>query len=160
MSDYLTKRYDVKECATHIVYWVNLNFEVRNLIDASTDLHIVTHTNVCQLDVFCDRLKFCSTACLDCCTGQNKGRYREKSSYSYSSHNGFGSRLKAPTTVLLLKHFSFFGPPFLFSCLGGMYFEVVKNHSNLKLQIRKYNRRKKANSEESAHTALALCFDT
>ena len=28
--------------------------------------------------VFCDRLKFGSTAALDCRTGQNKGRYHEK----------------------------------------------------------------------------------
>jgi hypothetical protein len=28
--------------------------------------------------VFCDRLKFCSTAALNCRTGQNKGRYRKK----------------------------------------------------------------------------------
>ena len=48
MSDYLTKRYDVKECATHIVYWVNLKFKVCNLIDASADIHIATHTNVCM----------------------------------------------------------------------------------------------------------------
>ena len=30
------------------------------------------------MGVFCDRLKLCSTAALDCRTGQNKGRYREK----------------------------------------------------------------------------------
>ena len=28
--------------------------------------------------VFCDRLKLCYTAALDCRIGQNKGRYREK----------------------------------------------------------------------------------
>ena len=61
-----------------IVYWVNLKFKVPNLIDASVDTHIVTNTNVCQLDAFCDRLKFCSTSALDCRTGQNKGRYCEK----------------------------------------------------------------------------------
>ena len=30
------------------------------------------------MGVFCDRLKLGSTASLDCRTGQNKGRYREK----------------------------------------------------------------------------------
>ena len=30
------------------------------------------------MGVFCDRLKLCSTAALDCRTGQNKGRYHEK----------------------------------------------------------------------------------
>ena len=30
------------------------------------------------MGVFCDRLKFGSTAALDCGTGQNKGRYCEK----------------------------------------------------------------------------------
>ena len=30
------------------------------------------------MGVFCDRLTLCSTAALDCRTGQNKGRYREK----------------------------------------------------------------------------------
>ena len=30
------------------------------------------------MGVFCDKLKLCSTAALDCRTGQNKGRYREK----------------------------------------------------------------------------------
>ena len=30
------------------------------------------------MDVFCDRLKFCSTAALDCRTGQDKGRYCKK----------------------------------------------------------------------------------
>ena len=30
------------------------------------------------MSVFCDRLKLCSTAALDCRTGQNKGRYRKK----------------------------------------------------------------------------------
>ena len=30
------------------------------------------------MGVFCDKLKFGSTAALDCRTGQNKGRYHEK----------------------------------------------------------------------------------
>ena len=30
------------------------------------------------MGVFCDRLKFCSTAALDCHTGQNKGRFCKK----------------------------------------------------------------------------------
>ena len=30
------------------------------------------------MGVFCDRLKLCSTAALDCQTGQNKGRYLVK----------------------------------------------------------------------------------
>ena len=30
------------------------------------------------MGVFCDRLKLCSIAALDCQTGQNKGRYRKK----------------------------------------------------------------------------------
>ena len=30
------------------------------------------------MGIFCDRLKFGSTAALDCPTGQNKGRYHEK----------------------------------------------------------------------------------
>ena len=30
------------------------------------------------MSVFCDRLKFGSTAALDCHTGQSKGRYRKK----------------------------------------------------------------------------------
>ena len=30
------------------------------------------------MGVFCDRLKFGSTAALDCCTGQNKDRYCQR----------------------------------------------------------------------------------
>ena len=30
------------------------------------------------MSVFCDMLKFGSTAALDCCIGQNKGRYLKK----------------------------------------------------------------------------------
>ena len=30
------------------------------------------------MGVFCDRLNLCSSAALDCLTGQNKGRYRKK----------------------------------------------------------------------------------
>ena len=30
------------------------------------------------MGVFCDRLRFGSTEALDCCTGQNKGRYSKK----------------------------------------------------------------------------------
>ena len=38
------------------------------------------------MGVFCEIFKFGSTAPLNCCTGQNKGRYRKKkSSYCYSS---------------------------------------------------------------------------
>ena len=39
-----------------------------------------------RMSVYCGWLKFGSTAALNCCTGQNKGRYRKKkSSYCYSS---------------------------------------------------------------------------
>ena len=33
------------------------------------------------MGVFCDRIKFGSTAALDCHTGQNKGRYIAKNCY-------------------------------------------------------------------------------
>ena len=35
-----SKRYDVKECVTHGVYWVNLKFKDRNSIDALRCIHI------------------------------------------------------------------------------------------------------------------------
>jgi hypothetical protein len=42
-------------------------------------IHIHVQQYVYQLmGVFCDRLKLGSTAVLDCLTGQNKDRYREK----------------------------------------------------------------------------------
>ena len=63
----------------HTVYLVNLKFEDRHSIEASADIHIAIHRYVYQLmGVFCDRLKLCSTAALDCQTGQNKGRYLVK----------------------------------------------------------------------------------
>ena len=69
------KRYDVKECATHGVYWVNLKFKDHNSIKAS----LYTYLCICMLmGVFCDRLNLCSTAALNCRTGQTKSRYCKK----------------------------------------------------------------------------------
>ena len=75
-----SKKFDVKECAMHVGYWVNLRFKVRNLIDASADTHIVIHTNIQQyvyqlMGVFCERLKFYFTVVL---YYQNKCRYSKK----------------------------------------------------------------------------------
>ena len=41
--------------------------------------YTITYIDIYQLmGVFCDWLKLCSTAALDCRTGQNKGRYRKQ----------------------------------------------------------------------------------
>lgn len=69
----IPKIYDVEEWATHVLYWVNQKFKDRNRITW------YTYHYVCQLmGVLWDRLKFGSTTALDCCTGQNKGRYCKK----------------------------------------------------------------------------------
>ena len=58
----------------HVVYLVNLKFKDCFSIDASADIHIAIHLAIHRyvyqlMGVFCDRLKFSSTAALDCHTG-------------------------------------------------------------------------------------------
>ena len=65
-----------------VVYWDNQKIKDCNLIDALPYAYSCMYNDmyyVYQLmDGFCDRLKFGSTADLDRCTDQNKGRYCEK----------------------------------------------------------------------------------
>ena len=81
------KRYDVKECATHGIFWVNLKFEDHYLIDASlyTYLCITICIAICISADGCTlwQRKLGSTAALDFGTGQRQ--ILKKSSYSYSS---------------------------------------------------------------------------
>ena len=60
------------------------------------------------MGVFCDRLKLCSTAALDCRAGQIKARYHEKELFSYSSP---ASKEELYTVKLLtITHAQFHAP--------------------------------------------------
>ena len=76
---FTTKRYDIQECALRAFYLVNLKFEDRQLNDTSADIHRYVYQ---LMDVFCDRLKSCSTAAPTAGLAKTKADIENKSAHS------------------------------------------------------------------------------